>query len=140
MIIMDLALISLYGEGYHSGRTYSDQVWIKKESYDLIKGKLLYEICLGELDGKHSCVYGDVYCEEYSEKELQDASLELECDGDSLVEELDILYRGFDLDFDMEQDEIKQYIDELDSYVDIEVKVRKSQVDAVHDFIKGLGI
>ena len=136
---MDLVLIGLYGCGYYSGREYSDEVWVKKESYDLVGGKLPDKKNLGELDGKHSQVYGDVCCEKYSEEELQDLNLELECDGSKLEEELDSLYKGFDLDFDMEQDEIKQYIDELDSYVTVEVRVRKSQVDAVHDFVEGFG-
>jgi hypothetical protein len=136
---MDLVLIELYGEGYHSGRTYSDQIWVKRESFDLIEGKIPDEICLGELDGKHSQVYGSICTEDYTEEDLKDAYLELEQAGDWLIEELKNLYGGFDLDFDMEQDEIKEYIDELDSYVTVEVRVRKSQVDAVHDFVEGFG-
>lgn len=58
----DLRLVTWYGEGYYSGAgrldvlayDVNDEELLNK--YDLFTSEERY---LGELDGKHSCVYGD---------------------------------------------------------------------------------
>lgn len=35
---MELVNINLFAEGYYSGRTYEDNIWIKKSSYEKING------------------------------------------------------------------------------------------------------
>lgn len=137
-MIVNLTLLELYGEAFYSGQSYNDSIFVKTESYELIKGKIPEKICLGELDGKHSCVYGSVCAYNYTEPDLVKMELDLDRDGDNLAEELNLLYGGFDLDFDEEQKEIEEYLNSIDSYVTINLTVRKSNVDKVRELIKDL--
>lgn len=44
----------------------------------------------------------------------------------------------FNLDLDKEIKEVKEYIDSLDTYVEVEVRVKKSQKDKLMDFVETL--
>ena len=57
---MELVNVCLFAEGYYSGSTYEDNIWIKKSSYEKLKDIFPTEICCGELDGKFSEVMGNV--------------------------------------------------------------------------------
>ena len=35
---MELVNVNLFAEGYYSGRTYEDNIWIKKSSYEKLAG------------------------------------------------------------------------------------------------------
>lgn len=63
--------IGILGEAYYSGQTVEEYIIIKDELYNKITSKLgddffvRNEIYLGELDGKHSCVYGNYAVEKH---------------------------------------------------------------------------
>ena len=57
---MELVNVNLYAEGYYSGATYEDNIWIKESSYEKLRDIFPTEISCGELDGKHSEVMGEV--------------------------------------------------------------------------------
>lgn len=44
----------------------------------------------------------------------------------------------FNLDLDKEIKEVEEYIDSLDTYVEIEVRVKKSQMDKLVEFMHKL--
>lgn len=50
---MELVNVNLFAEGYYSGSTYEDNIWIKKSSYEKLANVFPEEISCGELDGKH---------------------------------------------------------------------------------------
>ena len=77
---MDIVKLSVYAEAYYSGAVYEEDVVISKSLYDKIKTELdeynsqsnenARGIYVGELDGKHSEVEGDLYIEVYSENKV----------------------------------------------------------------------
>lgn len=111
---MELVNVNLYAEGYYSGSTYEDNIWIKKSSYEKLKDIFPTEIDCGELDGKHSEVIGDVeiYSVCKTDEDYAEAGIP-ECDGDNLELELKYLYEENGLDWVAEQKEIKEYFDSL---------------------------
>ena len=46
---MELVNVSLFAEGYYSGETYEENIWIKKSSYEKLKDDFPEEIGCGEL-------------------------------------------------------------------------------------------
>ena len=52
---MNLVNINVYGEGYYSGSSYKETIFLLEEDYNSLEedfdGKIMD---LGELDGKHS--------------------------------------------------------------------------------------
>ena len=86
---MNIVKLNVYAEAYYSGATYEEDVVISKSLYEKIKTELdEYDsennenargVYVGELDGKHSEVEGDLSVEVYSEEEIADCSWDL-CD------------------------------------------------------------
>lgn len=46
---MELVNVCLFAEGYYSGSTYEDNIWIKKSSYEKLKDIFPTKIGCGEL-------------------------------------------------------------------------------------------
>ena len=135
---MKLTHVGVYGLGEYSGMEYSEERWIKTESYNKIKDILAEEISVGELDGKHSQSYGTVDTYDYDEDSILELDFSEENDGNILKDNLWCLYRQKDLDFHAEQKEIKEYLDGIDSYVSVEFSVKKSQVEDLEKFVENM--
>lgn len=136
---MELVNVCLYGEGYYSGATYEDNIWIKKSSYEKLEDIFPEEEYCGELDGKHSETMGDISIQDYWKTDEQFAKLGMgECDGDYLECGLKDLYGSNNLDWEAEQKEIKEYFDGLDVWEDVTVKIPVSKEAEFYNFVKEL--
>ena len=127
---MDLVKLYCYGEAYYSGATYREVIYLLKEDYRKLNWDLTEEeIWLGELDGKHSEVYGDVFISEIKEEEQENYNFETDDDGDCLFNHL--IYEREGITEEMIEGMVKRaldYIETIDSLVDVTYRVRKSQV------------
>lgn len=136
---MRLVNLSLYAEGYYSGSTYEENIWVKSDSYEKIKSDLPEEIFGGELDGKHSEVYGDIEIQDWfeSDEDLIKAGSG-ECDGDNLRNELIDIYKNHNLDFESEEKEIEDFLNSLDRYIEVTVNIPQSKKDKLYKFVESL--
>ena len=137
---MDIVNLCFYAEGYYSGSTYEENITVSKEFYEKIKDKVEeMEVCVYELDGKHSTTYGNIEVKSCKEADIIDWWEETENDGNVFYSELSwICQCYFNLDLDKEIKEVEEYIDSLDTYVEVEVRVKKSQKDKLMDFVETL--
>ncbi len=136
---MKLVNLSLYAEGYYSGRTYEENRWVKADSYEKIKGDLTEDIFCGELDGKHSQTYGEIEAQDWfaNDDDLVKAGDGV-CEGEQLRNELVEIYKKHNLDFETEEKEVAKYLESLDRYIDVTVSVLQSQKDELDSFIDNL--
>ena len=136
---MELVKVRLFGEGYYSGATYEDNIWIKKSSYEKLKNDFPKELYCGELDGKHSETYGDVSIEDGFHTDEDYAKYGLgECDWHYLRDSLEDLYESNNLDWAAEQREVEEYFDNLDVWVDVTVSIPKSKLAKFYAYVDGL--
>jgi hypothetical protein len=135
---MELVLVSVYGCGYYSDNEYEESIWLTKETFDKIVDDIPSEISLGELDGKHSQVFGDVEWEDFSEKNIlhKPNPFDLVADGTSLEEKIwDVLDKN-GINYSEEKKKIYNYINSLDYLVRYERFVPKSQYENVNEAVK----
>lgn len=147
-MIMDIVKLNVYAEAYYSGTTYEEDVVISKSLYEKIKTELdEYDsennenargVYVGELDGKHSEVEGDLSVEVYSEEEIADCSWDLNEDGDCLYYKVKDICDENDLDLDADIKSVQNYLKNVDSYVEISLTVKKSNVDKIKEYVKSL--
>ena len=132
---MELVNVNLYAEGYYSGATYEDNIWIKESSYERLRDIFPTEISCGELDGKHSEVMGEVEIQNnwHTDEDFAKAGRS-EGDGDRLELELVDLYNEHGLDWDAEQDEIDEYFDGLDIWKDVTITLPESKIPALRKY------
>lgn len=135
---MNLVKINVYGEGYHSGRSYEETIFLLEEDYKLLDEDLQdKEIYLGELDGKHSEVMGEIDVNIISEYSQLNYDFEVSNDGDTLYWELNELTNNLSEMIE----KANKYISTIDSMTTVSFSVRKSQVERVkaivNDFING---
>lgn len=145
---MDIVKLNVYAEAYYSGATYEEDVVISKSLYEKIKTELdEYDsennenargVYVGELDGKHSEVEGDLSVEVYSEEEIADCSWDLNEDGDYLYYKVKDICDEKDLDLDADINFVQNYLKNVDSYVEISLTVKKSNVDKIKEYAKNL--
>lgn len=145
---MDIVKLNVYAEAYYSGATYEEDVVISKNLYEKIKTELdEYDsennenargIYVGELDGKHSEVEGELSVEIYSEDEVGDYSWDLNEDGDSLYYKVKDICDEKDLDLDKDIKVVKDYLNNIDSYVKISIIAKKSNVDKIKEYAESL--
>ena len=136
---MELVNINLFAEAYYSGRTYEDNIWIKKSSYEKLMGVFPKEISCGELDGKYSEVIGEVEVQDYSHTdEYYAKNADIVHDGDYLEWSLRDLYESNGLDWVEEQKEINEYLSHLDLYEEVTVSVPHSKVKELMKFVDNL--
>ena len=145
---MDIVKLNVYAEAYYSGATYEEDVVISKNLYEKIKTELdEYDsennenargVYVGELDGKHSEVEGGLSVEVYSEDEVADCSWNLNEDGDSLYYKVKDICDEKDLDLDKDIENVKEYLKNIDSYVEIYITTRKSNVDKIKEYAESL--
>ena len=132
---MELVNVNLYAEGYYSGATYEDNIWIKESSYEKLRDIFPTEISCGELDGKHSEVMGEVEIQNnwHTDEDFAKAGRS-EGDGDRLELELVDLYNEHGLDWDAEQDEIDEYFDGLDIWKDVTITLPESKIPMLRKY------
>lgn len=137
---MDIVNLNFYAEGYYSGSIYEENITVSKEFYEKIRDKLEeMEVCVYELDGKHSTTYGNIEVQSCNEEDIIDWWEETENDGSFFYSELSwICQCYFNLDLDKEIKEVEEYIDSLDTYEKIEIRVKKSQMDKLVEFMHKL--
>lgn len=136
---MELVNINLFAEGYYSGSTYEDNIWIKKFSYDKLMEVFPKEISCGELDGKYSEVMGEVKVKDYSyTDEYYAKNANTINDGDYLEWSLRDLYESNGLNWVEEQKEITKYLSHLDLYEEVTVSVPHSKVEELMKFVDNL--
>ena len=141
--------MNVYAEAYYSGSTYEEDVVISKSLYEKIKDELWQYsdenedenakgIYLGELDGKHSNVEGYINIVQYSEDKVSDCSWNLNEDGDRLYYKVKDICNEKDLDLDADIKSVQSYLKNVDSYVEISLTVKKSNVDKIKEYAKSL--
>jgi hypothetical protein len=137
---MELVNINLFAEGFYSGSIYEDNIWIKKSSYEKLTDNFPTEIYIGDLDGKYSEVEGNIKIQNYwhTDEEYAKSLSDHENDGDYLKDSLINLYEENGLDWEAEQQEIKEYFDGIDVWKTIEVFILSSKVDKLNKFVKTL--
>lgn len=149
----------LYGEAFYSGKEYNESIIITKEDfidyYSIfgIKYKMLedHEVSLGELDGKHSEVIGNIEVIEHTAKDFENGFDADEDDGCRLEEFL--LETVFNEYADCNSSEISEYVDENFSNIEdntynfiascqkneyITVLIPRGRANEVLEFVKTL--
>lgn len=126
---MELVKVNLYAYAYYSGVEYEENIWIKKSSYEKIKESFPTEVYIADIDGKYSETKGKVTVIENfkSDKEYAIEGT-LECDGENLKWELESVYENNNLDYESEQKEIAEYLNSIDIYEKVTVKIPRSKV------------
>jgi len=136
---MKITNIRIDAEGYYSGNYYEESVAIRTEIYNKLKTEIDNAKCyIGELDGKHSEVKADLEVFNFTKDEDLEMYLDVKKDGETLYYKLCEIFKNNNLDIDEEIGIVNKYIDSLDAYTEITVKVRKSNVDKVKEFCKNL--
>lgn len=137
---MDLVKVGIYAEGYYSGQTYAEEYFIKEESYNRLKEEINnIDIYIVDLDGEYSEIPADLEIENYTEERILKSNIEeMIQNSDNLARELIPIYNKIGLDFIQELSEIDKYLNELNTYITIEITIKKSQRKLVEDFIKDL--
>lgn len=96
------------------------------------------KLYVSDLDGKHSEVLGEVGLQHFTEEEAEDMEWAVDNDGDMLYEALKKVFAAHGKDLDMEIDAAECFVQSLNSFVEIPVRVRKSQVETVREFCRNL--
>lgn len=146
---MDIVKLNVYAEAYYSGATYEEDVVISKSLYEKIKDELWQYsdenedenakgIYLGELDGKHSEVEGYINITQYTEDKVADYSWDLYKDGESLYDTVNDICYGKKLDLDDDIKSVEEYLNNVDSYVEVSIRTRKSNVDKIKEYAESL--
>lgn len=136
---MELVKVNLYAYAYYSGVEYEENIWIKKSSYEKIKESLPTEVYVADIDGKYSETEGKVTVNE-SFKSDKEYAIEgkLEYDGEYLKWELKNIYDDYDLDYESEQEEIAEYLNSIDVYEEVTVKIPRSKVTELKTYAEKL--
>lgn len=136
---MELVKVNLYAYAYYSGVEYEENIWIKKSSYKKIKESLPTEVYVVDIDGKYSEIEGKVTVNE-SFKSDKEYAIEgkLEYDGEYLKWELKSIYDNYDLDYESEQEEIEKYLNIIDVYEKVTVKIPRSKVAELKTYAEKL--
>ena len=136
---MELVKVNLYAYAYYSGVEYEENIWIKKSSYEKIKECFPTEVYIADIDGKYSETEGKVTVKE-SFKSDKEYAIEgtLECDGEYLKWELKSIYENYDLDYESEQEEIERYLNTIDVYEKVTVKIPRSKVTELKTYVEKL--
>lgn len=136
---MNLISINLYANAYYSGNTYDETIFLLEDDYKKIGTDLNgNRVSVGELDGKHSDVSGEITVEVISEDEQENFKFEVENDGNCLLYEIDEYLNESEQYFGTLDEMIKRannYIENLDSLVEVKYTVKKSQVSRIEKFI-----
>lgn len=133
---MKITEISLSAVGYYSGNEYFEALYVSSEFYSKIKEQVeKLQICIAELDGKFSDVEGDIDTLECDDTEPFNFD---DNDGDDLYLGVSLICQDLGLDLDAELERVKTHVRGIDGFVEMTVKVRKSNIEKVREFVKSL--
>lgn len=115
-----------------------------KKAYQLAKQTWhKKEICVGELDGKHSEVDGEVYVDFFDEESIRSQYNKPSNDGEFLIE--DMLYSNDISDYTERkrviaeiESNVAKLVEEIGVYVDVKYRVPKEKVEELNRFVKSL--
>lgn len=124
---MNLVNINVYAEAYYSGAIYNETIFLLEEDYNKIKDDLKQKICLGELDGKHSEVYGEINIDIIEETKQLNYQYNILNDDNYLYYELYEIAQKKGLKIDNMIKKASKFIDGLDSLVEVKYVIKKSQ-------------
>lgn len=134
---MRIVELSVEYEAYYSGAEYSENMYLLEDDYLKLEedfdGK---EVYLGELDGKHSESTCEIYIDYIDEEQQANRTYPIFMDGDCMFNEI-CEYTSQKTLWEM-RDRANKYIDDLDAYVEVEVKVRKSKINELNEFVNNL--
>ena len=153
--------LGLYAEGYYSGATYDETHMITREDFlkyycdgkDLTDEELAkevetlfggIEISVGELDGKHSDVYGEVNIEYWDIDSIKEHYVEeVDCNGDSLSYKMTELagftdYASKEAFINNIENNVKALVDAIGIKVCVNVKVPQDKVYELLAFVDKL--
>lgn len=136
---MEFVKVSAYAEGYYSGQIYEEYFYISKKLYDQMEdwfnGTELY---IGDLDGKHSEVEADIDIEFFEEGEDLSGYTFKRGNGDNLWYNLEWECRKRGINLDEDEKEVSDFIRAIDSMIEVEYRIKKSQKELVDNFVKSL--
>ena len=129
---MNLVKLSLYARGCYSGIEYNEVVFMLEEDYKTLGIDLEgMEVCIGEVDGENSKVSGNIKVAILEESEQEYYNYDNMCDGTHLICEIYDMAETKGIGEDVVREMLvraDEYIDELDSIVEVSYNVKKSQV------------
>ena len=117
---MKIVKITLYAQAYYSGAEHYEELYLPKEYFDKIEEYISEEISVGELDGKHSDVYGDVESEELKDGQYKPRN----SDGENLYcELLEELEEDECKELDKQMKIAEDYLETLDREIKLNIVV-----------------
>ena len=137
---MNIVKLKVFGEGYYSGATYNEVIYLFEEDYNKIEKFVPKSIWISDLDGKYSEQEEDVYIEVILEKDLLTRNFEDkdENDGDSLLYCVeDELYKT---DYNIHEmvKNANTYINKLDTVVPVTCYIKKSKKSELRKIVDKL--
>lgn len=115
-----------------------------KKAYQLAK-QTWHEksISVGELDGKHSDVSGDVYVDLFTETDIKNQYNKPANDHTYLLD--DLLYSNGHSDYDERQriikeieDNVTKLVESVGEYIEVNYRIPKDKVEELNEFVKTL--
>lgn len=136
---MNLVLINVSAEGYRSGATYDESIFITQRTFERISEDIdELEVYIGDLDGKHSEVEAHIQTVIYNEKDLLGSMVDFDNDGESLYCRLEEIFLELDMNLDAEIEFVNNYIKSLDTYITLKATIKKSQQEEFKQFVRKL--
>lgn len=135
---MELVKIEAGAMGYYSGQTYSEQIFITKESYEKVKNEI-DDMCIYiyDLDGKHSECECDIDVEDVDDNYFIYYKL-IKNDGDDLYYQLLDIFTDKGLDLNEDMYKVNTFISSIDKWIDVKVQIKESQIDKLNEFLASL--
>lgn len=136
---MNIVIINVYAEGYYSNSEYKEYVVVSEDFYNKNKDKIDKIINKGyyiaDLDGKYSEIEADIYVSYIADEDIEEEFWGYERNGEDFY---CTMYDKFNKEFENDVKKVKEYIDSLDTYEKIEIRVKKSQMDKLVEFMHKL--
>jgi hypothetical protein len=130
--------LSIDVEGYYSGSTYYEEVFLPKEVWEEIKDNIQMHTYIYELDGKHSEVKANIEVDDYSESHLSIYQPRHSNDGEDLFYHI---YEYLDEE-KYDRNYLAKIQEEVESYSQVDtmmIKFNKQNKDKImellHDYL-----
>ena len=151
--------LNLYAEAYYSGAEYNEVVFITPQDYikyfgsgqdtdaetfeDYVEKQCEgREVCVGELDGKHSEVYGSISVDFWDAERIAEYWEQPDNDGDKLLYALADEASSPDDSYSQVIENIQKHVNELiksiGTKVTVECRVPKDKVEELRAFVEQL--
>lgn len=151
--------LNLYAEAYYSGAEYNEVVFITPQDYikyfgsgqdtdaetfeECVKNQWEgREVCVGELDGKHSQVYGSISVDFWNAERIAEYWEQPDNDGDKLLYALADEASSPDDSYSQVIENIQKHVNELiksiGTKVTVECRVPKDKVEELRAFVEQL--